>query len=148
MGFERVPPPHGWRLQWRSGGGRRSVIPAPSPRWVHGRVVYLYSAKSLGSFLGMALFVSVTYSGSPSLNGGTGLALDQGCQIRAACGGNIEGAGRPSCGPRPGWGPSATLWEGHAWICLGAVTAERLTIRLYDVEQTVLYAWEMVGTFL
>jgi len=28
------------------------------------------------------------------------------------------------------------------------VIAEQLTIRLDDVEQTVLYAWEMVGTFL
>ncbi len=30
----------------------------------------VYSVKSLGSFLGTARFVSVTYSGSPSLNGG------------------------------------------------------------------------------
>jgi hypothetical protein len=35
--------------------------------------------------------------------------------------------------------------HGFVWV---QVTAERLTIRFYDVQQTVLYAWETAGTSL
>jgi hypothetical protein len=55
----------------------------------------------------------------------------------------IEGAGGAGLSPVRVGDPqqrfgSATY--GFAWV---RVTAERLAIRLYDVQQTVLYAWEM-----
>jgi len=55
----------------------------------------------------------------------------------------IEGAGGAGLSPVRVGDPqqrfeSAT--HGFAWV---QVTAERLVIRLYDVQQTVLYAWEM-----
>jgi len=54
----------------------------------------------------------------------------------------IEGAGGGALTPvRVGGSQQrfARATHGFAWV---RVTAERLTIRLYDVEQTVLYAWE------
>jgi tartrate-resistant acid phosphatase type 5 len=60
----------------------------------------------------------------------------------------IEGAGGAELAPVRAGAPQQRFGQathGFAWV---RVTAERLTIRLYDVEQTVLYAWEMAGTSL
>ena len=46
--------------------------------------------------------------------------------------------------PVRGGGPQqrfAQATHGFAWV---RVTAERLAIRWYDAQQTVLYTWEMV----
>ena len=60
----------------------------------------------------------------------------------------IEGAGGAELAPVRVGAPQQRFGKathGFAWV---RVTAERLTIRLYDVEQTVLYAWDMAGTSL
>jgi tartrate-resistant acid phosphatase type 5 len=54
----------------------------------------------------------------------------------------IEGAGGAELSPVRVGDPQqrfGSATHGFAW---GRVTAERLVIRLYDVQQTVLYAWE------
>ena len=57
----------------------------------------------------------------------------------------IEGAGGAELSPVRIGDPQqhfGSATHGFAWV---RVTAERLVIRLYDVQQTVLYAWEMPG---
>jgi tartrate-resistant acid phosphatase type 5 len=54
----------------------------------------------------------------------------------------IEGAGGAELGPLRGGTPQQRFGEathGFAWV---QVTAERLTLRFYDVQSTVRYAWE------
>jgi hypothetical protein len=58
----------------------------------------------------------------------------------------IEGAGGAELTPVRVGDPQQRFGQathGFAWV---RVTAERLAIRLYDVQQTVLYAWETAGT--
>src|SRR5215510_5458912 len=58
----------------------------------------------------------------------------------------IEGAGGAELTPVRGGDSQQRFGQathGFAWV---RVTAERLAIRLYDVQQTVLYAWETAGT--
>jgi hypothetical protein len=55
----------------------------------------------------------------------------------------IEGAGGAELAAVQGGHPQlrfGSATHGFAWV---RVTAERLAIRLYDVQPTVLYAWEM-----
>jgi len=57
----------------------------------------------------------------------------------------IEGAGGAELSPVRVGDPQqrfGSATHGFAWV---RVTAERLTIRFYDVQQTVLYAWETSG---
>jgi hypothetical protein len=57
----------------------------------------------------------------------------------------IEGAGGAGLSPVRVGDPQqrfGSATHGFAWV---RVTAERLTIRFYDVQQTVLYAWETSG---
>jgi len=57
----------------------------------------------------------------------------------------IEGAGGAGLAPVRVGDPQqrfGSATHGFAWV---RVTAERLTIRFYDVQQTVLYAWETSG---
>jgi hypothetical protein len=57
----------------------------------------------------------------------------------------IEGAGGAGLSPVRVGDPQqrfGSATHGFAWV---QVTAERLTIRFYDVQQTVLYAWETSG---
>jgi len=58
----------------------------------------------------------------------------------------IEGAGGAGLSPLRVGDPQQRFGmatHGFAWV---RVTAERLTIRFYDVQQTVLYAWETAAT--
>jgi hypothetical protein len=55
----------------------------------------------------------------------------------------IEGAGGAELSPVRDGDPQqrfGSATHGFAWV---RVTAERLVIQLYDVQQTMLYAWEM-----